>query len=328
MKQDVLIGLQHGDEGKGKISKCLSDINNYDCYVRFNGGPNAGHTIIYNDEEIVLHQLPCGILKNKPCLISTDCVVDINKLRSEIKLLESKGINVKNNLYISNMCHIITQESIIEDCTNNKVGTTNSGIGQTYSKRALRTGKRIHSEPKIYTLVEPFMFLKKFNNVFFEGAQGFELDINYGDYPYVTSSSCIAQAIFRNGGDMFKNTEVFGVCKLYDTYVGSKEFGDETDKDLEKLGELGEEIGATTGRKRKCNWLNVKKLMIACNINRVSTIYMNKCDIIKKLGIYKLYGIGDRLFTFAGYDDMIEYIKTTFNRHNYNIVFSSSKENI
>ena len=332
MKQDVLIGLQHGDEGKGKISKCLSDMNNYDCYVRFNGGPNAGHTIIYNNEEIVLHQLPCGILKNKPCLISSDCVVDIDKLKSEIILLESKGIKVIDNLYISNMCHIITEESIMEDCKNNKIGTTNSGIGQTYSKKALRTGKRIECieqyEPKIYTLVEPFMFLDKFKNIFFEGAQGFELDINYGDYPYVTSSSCIAQSIFRNGGNMFKNTEVFGVCKLYDTYVGSKDFGDETDKDLIKLGEIGEEFGATTGRKRKCNWLNLKKLLIACNINRVSTIYINKCDIIKKLGIYKLYDIQDKLFIFSKYDDMIEYIEITLKIYNYNVVFSSSKENI
>jgi adenylosuccinate synthase len=326
MKQDILIGLQHGDEGKGKISKCLSDINNYDCYVRFNGGPNAGHTIIYKGEEIVLHQIPCGILNNKPCLISTDCVVDIDKLKYEIILLESIDINVINNLYISNMCHIITEESIIEDNTNNKVGTTGSGIGQTYSKRALRTGYRINPNEKLYTLVEPFMFLEKFTNIFFEGAQGFELDINYGDYPYVTSSSCIAQAIFRNGGDMFKKTQIFGVCKLYDTYVGSKDFGNDSDIDLDRLGGIGEEFGATTGRKRKCNWLNLNKLLIACKINKVSTIYINKCDIIKELGVYKLYNLQDELITFDNYDNMIKYIENILN--NYNTIFSGSKYQI
>ncbi len=329
MKQDILVGLQHGDEGKGKISKSLSDINNYDCYVRFNGGPNAGHTIIYKEEEVVVHQIPCGIFKNKPCLISTDCVVDIMKLIKEIKLLESKGFtDIRKYIYISKFCHVITDDNIQQDKDNNIIGTTCSGIGPTYSNKMLRKGVRIREFAEFaeyYKLVEPFSFLKKFNNIFFEGAQGFELDIDYGDYPYVTSSSCIAQAIFKNGGDMFKETRVFGVCKLYDTYIGSKDFGDESDNDLNRLGEIGEELGATTGRKRKCNWLNLKKLLIACEINRVSTIYMNKCDIIKKLGIYKLYGVGDRLFTFAGYDDMIEYIKTTLTRYNYNIVFSGSK---
>jgi adenylosuccinate synthase len=322
MKQDVLVGLQHGDEGKGKISNCLSSINNYDCYVRFNGGPNAGHTIIHNEQKLILHQIPCGILNNKPCLISTDCVVDIYKLEIEIEMLKTRGIDVISNLYISNMCHVITEDSIIEDCTNDRVGTTCSGIGQTYSKRALRTGYRMLSNSELYTLVEPFEFLEKFSNVFFEGAQGFELDINYGDYPYVTSSSCISQAIFRNGGDIHKNTCVYGVCKLYDTYVGSKEFGDEGDTDLSRLGEIGNETGATTGRKRKCDWLNLKKLIIACKINRVSTIYINKCDIIKELGIYKAYTLDGHLITFDTYDTMKIYIENILN--SYTVVFSGS----
>ncbi len=325
-KQTILVGLQHGDEGKGKISKCLSDINDYDCYVRYNGGPNAGHTIYNNNEKIVLHQIPCGILKNKPCLISTDCVVDIEKLTNEIKTLESIDINVKNNLYISNMCHIITKESINEDISNNRVGTTCSGIGQTYSKRVLRTGDKIQINENLYKLVEPFEFLENYNNIFFEGAQGFELDINYGDYPYVTSSSCISQAIFRNGGDMCIKPNVYGVCKIYDTYVGSKEFGDKNDTDLIKLGEIGEECGATTGRKRKCNWLNLKKLMIACKINKVSTIYINKCDIIQKLNVYKLYNLENKLITFDNYNDMKQYIENILN--NYNTIFSGSKNSL
>jgi adenylosuccinate synthase len=322
MKQDILVGLQHGDEGKGKISYCLANEHPYDCYVRFNGGPNAGHTIIYKGEEIVLHQIPCGALKNKSCLISTDCVVDVDKLKDEIKLLESKGITL--NLYISKMCHTITEESITEDNTNNQVGTTGSGIGQTYSKRALRTGYRIRALPRLYTLVEPFEFLKGFERVFFEGAQGFELDISYGDYPYVTSSSCISGAVFRNGGDINEEVYVYGVCKLYDTYVGAKDFGG--DGDLNKLGELGNELGATTGRKRKCDWLNLKKLLIACKINNISTIFINKCDIIKRLGVYKLYDSNDNLITFDTYDDMIKYIKNILK--NYITIFSGSKHRI
>ena len=326
MSQDILVGLQHGDEGKGKISKCLSEYDNYDCFVRFNGGPNAGHTIIHNGEEIITHQIPCGILNNKPCLISTDCVVDKNKLIKEIRMLEDKGIKVINNLYISKFCHVITEENIQEDINNNTIGTTCSGIGPTYSKKVLRTGDRIESTD-LYNLVEPFSFLQKFDNIFFEGAQGFELDINYGDYPYVTSSSCISNAIFLNGGDISRNTRVFGVCKLYDTYVGSKDFGDDKDEDLKKLGGIGEEYGSTTGRKRKCDWLNLRKLVKACEINKVSKIYVNKCDIIQELGIFKLFDTNGNLQIFDTYVNMIIYIKEVLEPH-YIVIFSGSKDKI
>tara|TARA_Y100000591_G_C21749899_1_gene654151 strand:- start:514 stop:1194 length:681 start_codon:yes stop_codon:yes gene_type:complete len=226
------------------------------------------------------------------------------------------------------MCHIITEDSINEDCLDNKIGTTCSGIGQTYSKKCLRTGIKIKCNNDLYTLVEPFMFLEKFKNIFFEGAQGFELDINYGDYPYVTSSSCIAQSIYKNGGDMCKKTEVFGVCKLYDTYVGSKNFGDDNDIELNKLGIIGEEYGSTTGRKRKCNWLNIKKLLIACKINNVTTVYVNKCDIIQQLGVYKLFGINGKLINFITYNDMKNYIQTILEINKYNIIFSGSKNSL
>lgn len=328
MQQSVLVGLQHGDEGKGKISKILGELNDYDCYIRFNGGPNAGHTIYHNDKKIVLHQLPCGIINNKEILISTDCVIDISKLIDEIKLLENIGFtNIKKLIHISKFCHVITTENIEKDKHNNKIGTTCSGIGPTYSNKMMRTGKRIEKS-KYYKLVEPFNFLQKFNNVFFEGAQGFELDIDYGDYPYVTSSSCISHAIFKNGGNMNVKCVIYGICKIYDTYVGTKNFGDDTDQDLKRLQVIGDEYGATTNRKRKCNWLNMKKLLYACKINRVNCVYMNKCDIIERLGVYKLYDLGDRLFTFVTYDNMIGYIETILKRYNYNIIFSGSKNSL
>tara|TARA_Y100001980_G_C14528910_1_gene304667 strand:- start:215 stop:1198 length:984 start_codon:yes stop_codon:yes gene_type:complete len=327
MSQDILVGLQHGDEGKGKISKCLADSNNYDCFVRFNGGPNAGHTIIYNEEEIVIHQLPCGVLHNKPCLISTDCVVDINKLINEIILLESKGFNnIRKHIHISKFCHVITDENIQQDKDNNTVGTTCSGIGPTYSNKMLRTGLRITERSEYYKLVEPFSYLQQFKNIFFEGAQGFELDINYGDYPYVTSSNCISNAIFLNGGDVNRKTRIFGVCKLYDTYVGAKHFGIE-DEDLDNLGNIGNEYGSTTGRRRKCNWLNLKKLLQACKINNVTKIYINKCDIIQKLGKFKLFDTNGNIQIFDSYVNMIIFIKEVLEPH-YMVIFSGSKEKI
>lgn len=324
--QTVLVGLQHGDEGKGKISKILGELNNYDCYVRFNGGSNAGHTVYCGDQKIVLHQLPCGIINRKDVLISTDCVVDLIKLVKEIKLLESKGFtDIRKYIHISKFCHVITPENIEEDINNNSIGTTCSGIGPTYSNKMLRKGLRIR-EINYYKLVEPFEFLKKFKNVFFEGAQGFQLDIDYGDYPYVTSSSCISQSIFKNGGNMSICPVVYGVCKIYDTYVGKKNFQDDKDENLKILQKEGEEYGATTGRVRQCNWLNLRKLLIACDINKVNKIYMNKCDILEKVGIYKLYDENENIKVFENIEDMQRYIVECL--FDYEIIFSGSKDSI
>lgn len=326
--QTVLVGLQHGDEGKGKISKILSEKNNYDCYVRFNGGPNAGHTIYNNNNKIVLHQLPCGILNYKNVLISTDCVVDITKLIKEINLLEIQGFtDIRKYIHISKFCHIITNDNIEQDKKNNNIGTTCSGIGPTYSNKMLRNGLRIKENKDYFTLVEPFSFLKNFKNIFFEGAQGFELDIDYGDYPYVTSSSCISQAIFKNGADMSITPIIYGICKIYDTYVGSKIFQDVENIDLNKLQILGEEYGATTGRNRQCNWLNLKKLYNACEINCVKEIYMNKCDILEKLGIFKLYDENENIKEFNNIDEMKRYIRKSC-LFKYRVIFSGSKNSL
>jgi adenylosuccinate synthase len=132
----VLMGLQHGDEGKGKISKHLSDTGEYDCFVRYNGGPNAGHTIYIKGKQLVLHQIPCGIVNNKPCLISSNCVVDMAKLLKETRLLIEHGIQVYDLLHIAYNVHMITNEAIEEDKKTNVLGTTNSGIGPTYSRKA------------------------------------------------------------------------------------------------------------------------------------------------------------------------------------------------
>ena len=324
--QSVLIGLQHGDEGKGKISKILGELNNYDCYVRFNGGPNAGHTIYHNDQKIILHQLPCGIINNKDVLISTDCVVDLIKLIKEIKLLESIGYtNIRNHIHISKFCHIITDDNIQQDKNNNLIGTTCSGIGPTYSNKMLRKGLRIR-ELEYYTLVEPFQFLTNYNNIFFEGAQGFELDIDYGDYPYVTSSSCISQSIFKNGADISIQPMVYGVSKIYDTYVGTKDFQDDKDDELKNIQIVGEEYGSTTGRDRQCNWLNMKKLLVACRINKVTKIFMNKCDILEKVKVFKCYDENEILKSFNKLNELQEFISNSLK--DYEIIFSGSKKKL
>lgn len=332
VKADVLVGLQRGDEGKGKITNYLSKKNDYDCFVRYNGGPNAGHTIYINNKPIVLHQVPCGILQNKPCLISSHCVIDIVKLNKELEILRKLECDVDNNLFIAYNAHIITEESIKEDKQNNKIGTTGSGIGQTYSKKALRTGHRIceYSHMYNFSLVEPFGFLSKFKHIFFEGAQGFDLDIDYGDYPYVTSSNCISGAIFLNGLSPKITPKIYGICKIYETYVGSKVFQPQQDTVLKYLQKLGEEFGATTGRMRQCNWLNLKQLITSCFINHVDILIINKCDILEKLQTFKLYDENNRLMTFSNFNDMKEYILLIFKKYyrKIEVIFSGNKDSL
>ena len=312
-KVSVLVGLQHGDEGKGKISHYLNTKENYDCFVRFNGGPNAGHTIYHNGMKLVLHQIPCGILQGKPCLISTGCVIDIEKLECEASMLREIGIDIDRLLYLAYNAHIIDEECINEDKRSDKVGTTGSGIGPTYSRKALRIGKRVCDINMHYNIVEPFEFLSRFKNIFLEGAQGYELDINCGDYPFVTSSSCITGAIFTNGISPIILPKVIGVCKLYDTYVGSKEFQPD-DEIFIRLQELGNEYGATTGRPRQCNWLNLDRLVKAVNINSVNELYINKCDVIDDLRVYQLIVNGE-LKTFENINTMKMFITNYLLEH-------------
>lgn len=333
---DVLIGLQHGDEGKGKVTKCLIETKKkYNYCVRFNGGPNAGHTIYHNDKKYVTHQIPTGIFYNIKCLIGTGCVIDINKLKKEIDELTKSGIDVKKYLKISKYAHIINNDHIDEDIKNNPIGSTGSGIRPVYRDKYDRKGTRVIdiSCNKTQTLlgcdiVDPYDELNtEFTIILFEGAQGFELDIDSSNYPYVTSSHCLVGHINTCGVSVKTIRNIIGVMKLYDTYVGKKNFQSD-DPDIKDLGILGSEIGATTGRNRQCNWLNLDNILKAIKINGVNKLIVNKCDIIKTLGKYKLYHVN--LKTFQYYEEMIVYIESIIKKYFPNIIikFSSSKTSI
>lgn len=321
---DIVIGLQHGDEGKGKvICDLIKNINKYDLCVRFNGGPNAGHTVYKNNKKIILHQIPCGILYNIPSLISSGCVIDLEKLQEEIKLLKSMNIPVEKLLKIAYNVHIITKENIEQDKKNNKIGTTGSGIGPTYSKKCLRIGKRIENENIDLNceIVNPIHYMKEYNNILFEGAQGYNLDIDWGDYPYVTSSSCLAANIFLNGVPLQEINKVYGICKIYDTYVGNKKF--QSDEIIfNKLQEIGNECGSTTERTRQCNWLNLDSLKNAIYINGVTDLIINKCDIINKLKVYKVW-YNNELIEFDDLIDMQDFIIRKIGK-NIRITYSYS----
>jgi adenylosuccinate synthase len=317
---DVVLGCSYGDEGKGKVVHSLLTTFPYDLCVRFNGSGNAGHTIYVNQQKIVLHQVPIGILKPHIAnLISSDCLIHIEKLRQELQHIQSM-VGTMGPLFISKACHIITDEAIQYDKTNNLIGTTGSGIGPTYANKMLRTGKRAEDFAEQFrlmgvTLVDmrKFWFQSPYSKILLEGAQGFELDINWTQhYPYCTSSTCSLAGAINTGIPISKIRNVYGVSKSYDTYVGNRVFQPIGSLELEKIGQHGKEFGATTGRKRQCNYLNLDNLIEALRINQCNNCIINKMDILTDLNIFKLYHHG-QLVIFQSNSEMMNYILQQLN---------------
>ena len=308
---DVIIDLQRGDTGKGKVSHSLSNGFEYDYVVRYNGGANAGHTIYYGEEKIVTHLIPSGILHGKKCIIGNGCVINIKALFLEIEMLESFGIEVRSNLLIAHNAHITREIHLEDDSKDVYIGTTKKGVGPTYRDKYMRCGLRAESvdelKPFCVDLSELFYKPEEELKILFEGAQGFYLDIDWGDYPYVTSSHCSTASAFLNGIAPSKLRKVYGICKPYETYVGNKEFQPADDDVLKKLQEVGGEIGATTGRVRQVNYLNLDELIKACNINGVTNLIINKTDILRACNAHKLIH-GNKLINLYNVDKLQEYV--------------------
>ncbi|MDH5602924.1 MAG: adenylosuccinate synthase, partial [Cyclobacteriaceae bacterium] len=332
MKADILLGLQWGDEGKGKIVDFLSP--QYQIVTRFQGGPNAGHTLEFDGYKHVLHQIPSGIFrKNIKNVIGNGVVLDPIIFRKEIAGLSKFNIDPVQNLYISNRTQLILPTHRMLDVAyeskkgNEKIGSTLKGIGPTYQdkigRRGLRAGdilqddfrqkyeslknahleelgwiggeKTIKEEEDFFEAIE---FLKKFkiisseyfiNNeltlgkkILAEGAQGSLLDVDFGSYPYVTSSNTTTSGACSGLGLSPKSIgEVFGIFKAYCTRVGNGPFPTELfDETGEKLRAEGFEFGATTGRPRRCGWLDLPALKYAIMLNGVTQLFMMKADVL------------------------------------------------
>lgn len=289
----IVVGLQFGDEGKGKIvDKLAAD---HDWVVRYQGGANAGHTLYTEDgRKLVLHQVPSGILQGKKCYIGNGCVVDLDSLKEEIDELLDNGYTVNlSNLKISPKAHVLTWEHKFADADQNgHIGTTKKGIGPAYSDKIGRKGQRIlqfliNDVNKDYGWLNPLVSdpLKEMlasGSVLFEGAQGTMLDVDHGTYPYVTSSNCTAGgACTGTGFPPNKIHKVVGVAKAYVTRVGNGPLPTELhEPDQSVLRNLGNEYGATTGRPRRCGWLDLTQLKYACTINGVDEIYLTKLDVL------------------------------------------------
>ena len=341
---DVVIDLQAGDTGKGKVAHHLARENKYGAVIRYNGGANAGHTIYHEGKKIVTHQVPVGAFYNIPCIIGPGCVVNLIQLHNEMAMLREHGFTVR--LYIDKRCHVTTEEHLSEDGKDMKIGTTRQGIGPTYRDKYARTGMRIgdlvkYADPSLpYELIDIYQFLygRPVSNldVLLEGAQGFQIDIDWGDYPYVTSSHCTVGSVALNGVAPRYWRNVYGVMKAYETYSGFKTFnnGYENAKAqpfLDKIQELGQEFGATTGRKRQVRWLDLDGVIQAMYINNITDVIINKVDILDQVGLYGVFARGKfhEFKTPNGFRGFVEdhistYYKPTLN----SITWSTSPEKI
>jgi adenylosuccinate synthase len=333
MNTDVLLGLQWGDEGKGKIVDVLTP--KYDIIARFQGGPNAGHTLEFEGIKHVLHTIPSGIFReNVVNIIGNGVVIDPMILKNEIKQLEKLNVDVKSKLLISKKAHLILPTHKLLDQASElakgkrKIGSTLKGIGPTYMDKTGRNGLRIGDinstnfkqkydvlRDKHFQLLKNFefrdefekmeneffesiSFLKKFSHIdsehylnqaekkgekiLAEGAQGTLLDIDFGTYPFVTSSNTITAGTCTGLGIApNKINKIVGIFKAYCTRVGSGPFPSElNDETGEKIRTLGHEFGATTGRKRRCGWIDLPALRYAIMINGVTELSMMKADVL------------------------------------------------
>jgi adenylosuccinate synthase len=327
---DIIFGLQWGDEGKGKISNAIS--KDYDIVCRWNGGPNAGHTVYINDKKYKTHIIPCGVFQNKLSIIGPNCVINLDKFYDEIDYLKSEGFDT-NLIKVSPKAHIITNRHVLYDKIHlqEKLGTTAQGIAPAYSDKMLRCGKLSRDYIDKKYLWDGNLYGK----VLCEGAQSFWLDINYGDYPYVTSSETLPYSACSLGFSPKKIKNIIGVAKIYDTKSGVDPLFPNSlweDEEINMLIQLGSEYGSTTGRKRSANWIRLNHLIKAINISGVTKVILNKCDIIETLGVYKAILDNQNkeinFIKFLTFDSMKNFIKKYIrdNSEEYiDITFSGNK---
>ena len=327
---DIVSGLAWGDEAKGKIVAQLAKSGKYNYVCRWAGGNNAGHTIYINNQKYKTHLIPSGVFYNVKSIIGPDCVVNKKSFFEELNYLLEHGFNI-DLVKISPKAHIITDEHIEEDKKKylNTQGTTAKGIAPCYRDKYARTGIRVCDDPdfKNYIWDE-----KLEGNILCEGAQGFWLDINYGNYPYITSSVTLPYGACSLGFSPKLINNIFGACKIYDTRSGiDPDFPEDLLNNMELLsiGNEGKEYGVTTGRRRKVNWLNLNKLSYAINVSGTTHLIISKIDILVKLNVYKL--INNDIITFDTFDNMKDYIENYLHTNCTNltnIIYSDNVEYI
>lgn len=299
MKADIVIGTQLGDEAKAKITYHLLKSGRYTHCLRFGGGHNCGHTMYHNGEKFITHGIPAGVFFGVHSVIGCGCVIHPQKLLDELESLEKRGVEVHKFLKIDYNVHIIQDHHIEEDSKDTKIGTTKSGNGPAYRDKHARIGKRAEDCKELQPYwIDTYEEFHRWPNCFIlgEGHQGFGLDIDWSDqYPYVTSTSCTVASAIQNGIPYNSIRKVYGAAKVYETYSGFKNFQKE-DEIFNKIADVGKEIGATTGRRRKVGFLDLYKLKKAVEVNGVTDLVISKVDILREVGCWKLIDFDGQVF--------------------------------
>lgn len=367
MKADILLGLQWGDEGKGKLVDVLTP--RYDIIARFQGGPNAGHTIEFDGKKFILHTIPSGIFNPKTInVVGNGVIIDPHIFCNELKTLRENNIKVDTNLLLSKKTHLILPTHRLLDAAYEaakgkaKIGSTLKGIGPTYTDKSARLGLRIGNisrndftikyhelkerhvkilssydfdyknhemdglnfsayEEKWFSAIEEIKLINTIDSEYFineslnknkrvlaEGAQGTMLDVDFGTYPFVTSSNTVTAGVCTGLGIApHKVGEVYGIFKAYCTRVGSGPFpSEDLGNDGQRLRDEGNEYGSTTGRPRRCGWLDLVALKYSIMLNGVTQLLMTKADVlnsfdtIKVATAYTLNGKKIEYFPFEG----------------------------
>jgi len=329
MYADVVLGLQHGDEAKGKVTHYLSRYKDYTHVLRFNGGCNAGHTIYHNGKKFVTHHIPAGVFFGVKSIIGSGCVVNVTQFFKELRELEEGGLDVEGKIFIAENAHVITEEHIQEENKETKIGTTKRGNGPAYRDKYNRTGILAKQVPVLekylINLYEEFHENDGSIKILCEGAQGFGLDVDWGDYPYVTSSHCTVAGALLNAIPPSWIRDVWGVAKIYETYVGAKQFEPHKSEFFARIREVGDEYGATTGRPRQCNWLNFNELEKAIKINGVNRLVINKMDVLREIDAWTLIRDGHET-AFASEEDIKFWLEANLNVEE--IYFSDNKHRL
>ena len=362
-KIDVVLGNSFGDEGKGKIVDYLA--KNYDVIARFGGGDNCGHTVYKDDQKIVLHLIPSGILNDCTNIIGNGVVINPISLKKEIEMLEKLGVDVKSKLIISDKANIITPYHIIKDRINEelrgdgKIGSTLKGIGPCYTDKVARVGWRIGDilkdnfkklfqedfilkcesakttfiyngdAPDITEFFEACDYIKQFKiesteilinqlldqgfKILAEGAQATGLDIEFGTYPYVTSSVTSTAGVCIGLGVPPKRIgKVYGIIKAYTTRVGNGPFETELFDEIgDEICKKGNEFGSTTGRKRRCGWLDLDQVKYYSMICGVDELVITKGDVLSGFETIKYY-YDDQYHSVDGWSELSESLDENF----------------
>ncbi|MCB2221236.1 MAG: adenylosuccinate synthase [Bacteroidetes bacterium] len=373
MKADILLGLQWGDEGKGKIVDVLTP--RYDIIARFQGGPNAGHTIEFDQKKFILHTIPSGIFNASTInVVGNGVIIDPFIFNRELDMLKASGIHAENNLMLSKKAHLILPSHRLLDAAYEsakgkaKIGSTLKGIGPTYTDKTARNGIRMGNilrddflkryrdlkekhlqilkayemdlenheldglkfktyEEKWFDALDRMKSIRIIDSEYFinqslnsgksllaEGAQGTMLDVDFGTYPYVTSSNTVTAGVCTGLGiPPHQVGEVLGIFKAYCTRVGSGPFPTELDNtEGQKLRDEGHEFGSTTGRPRRCGWLDLVALKYAVMINGVTRLYMMKADVLNSFAMIKVgtsYYLNNEKIDYVPFEASYEKLK-------------------